>query len=150
MSAYDTDILVWSTRQAEMLRRRGAGEPVNDVELDWLNIAEEIESLGKSVARELASRISTILIHLMKLQASPAVAPRIGWLETIREQRDEIETLLKDAPSLRQTIPGVIGEKLAGARKRVHAALADHGEQALIELDAVSYTQDQVTGEWLP
>jgi hypothetical protein len=51
MSEYDTDVLLWSEHQASLLRRRAAGELVNDAELDWPNIAEEIESLGKSVAR---------------------------------------------------------------------------------------------------
>ena len=48
MSDYDTDILLWSERQAELLRRRAAGELVNDTELDWSNIAEEIEGVGRS------------------------------------------------------------------------------------------------------
>src|SRR5690348_4666817 len=42
MSDYDTDILTWSERQAALLRRRAAGELINDADLDWLNIAEEI------------------------------------------------------------------------------------------------------------
>jgi len=73
MSDYDTDILTWSERQAELLRRRAAGELVNEADLDWPNIAEEIESLGKTVARELAGRVSAILIHLIKLEGSHGV-----------------------------------------------------------------------------
>jgi hypothetical protein len=43
---YDEDIVLWSEGQGELLRRRAAGELVNDAELDWPNIAEEIESVG--------------------------------------------------------------------------------------------------------
>jgi hypothetical protein len=150
MSDYDTDILTWSEHQAELLRRRTAGELVNEAELDWPNISEEIEALGKTVARELANRISTILIHLMKLQASPAIEPRIGWLETIRQQRNEIADLLTDAPSLRQKVPAMIGEKRPVARKRVRAALADCNEHACVDLDNLSFTEDQVLGDWFP
>ena len=39
---YDTDILTWSERQAELLRRRATGELVNYADLDWPNIAEEV------------------------------------------------------------------------------------------------------------
>ena len=39
---YDTDILAWSARQAELLRRMAAGDRVND-QVDWENVAEEIE-----------------------------------------------------------------------------------------------------------
>jgi hypothetical protein len=47
MSDYDTDILIWSERQGELLRRV-AGEPVNDAEADWPNIAEGIMEVGRS------------------------------------------------------------------------------------------------------
>ena len=40
MTDYDTDILTWSERQAALLRRRAAGELINDADLDWSNIAE--------------------------------------------------------------------------------------------------------------
>ena len=43
---YETDVVLWSEHQAELLRRRAAGEPVNEAELDWPNIAEEIEAVG--------------------------------------------------------------------------------------------------------
>jgi hypothetical protein len=46
MSDYDDDILLWSERLAGLLRRRAAGHPVNDAEIDWPNVAEEIESVG--------------------------------------------------------------------------------------------------------
>ena len=88
---YDEDLLLWSEEQARALR--SAAHSGANLPIDWENVAEEIESLGKSLARELASRVSTILIHLMKLEASPAAEPRIGWAETIREQRDQIDTL---------------------------------------------------------
>jgi Domain of unknown function DUF29 len=153
MSEYDTDILSWSKRQAELLRiasRHPAYMAQNEIGPDWLNIAEEIESLGKSLEREFASRISTILIHLIKLKASPATEPRIGWAETIREQRDEIERVLKEAPKLRQTIGTVVDDELRGARKRVRATLADYGEQPRVDIDALTFTEEQVLGDWFP
>ena len=43
---YDTDLVIWSERQAELLRRMAAGERVND-QIDWENVAEEIvQALG--------------------------------------------------------------------------------------------------------
>jgi hypothetical protein len=150
MSEYDTDVLLWSEHQATLLRRRAAGELVNDAELDWPNIAEEIESSGKSVARELVSRVSNILVHLMKLQASPSIEPRAGWRTTIREQRDEIELLLKDAPSLRQAVAAIISERIAKARDQVRGALADYGEQPRVDIGKLTFSEDQVLGEWLP
>ncbi len=45
---YDTDILLWSERQADLLRHHAAGERVNDASIDWPNIAEEIEDVGRA------------------------------------------------------------------------------------------------------
>lgn len=147
---YDTDIVRWSERQADLLRRRAAGVPVNEAELDWPNIAEEIGSVGKSQGRELSSRVATILLHLIKLQASPAQAPRAGWRDTILEQRDEIDRLLADAPSLRVRIPAVIDEELPRARRRAGAAFEANGEAPGLALAALVYAEDQVMGPWLP
>ena len=86
----------------------------------------------------------------MKLQASPAGAPRAGWRDTILEQRDEIERLLADAPSLRSRIPGTIVAEMDRAKRRAEAALAEYGEQPGHDLDAIVYTVEQVLGSWLP
>jgi hypothetical protein len=51
---YENDVALWSERQAELLCRRAAGEPVNDTELDWPNIAEEIEDVGKSACGHIS------------------------------------------------------------------------------------------------
>ncbi|MFL5254773.1 MAG: DUF29 domain-containing protein [Rhodopila sp.] len=150
MSEYDTDVLLWSEHQAGLLRRRAAGELVNDAELDWHNIAEEIESVGKTATRELASRVSTILVHLMKLAASPATEPRTGWRKTIREQRAEIDLLLEDAPSLRQTVGDVISKRLDKAKEQVRAALADYGEQPRVDIGSLTFAENQVLGDWFP
>ena len=60
MSDYGTDVLAWSAEQAALLRRRAAGELVNDSALDWPNIAEEIESVGQSERSALQSHIGTV------------------------------------------------------------------------------------------
>src|SRR5689334_1690113 len=79
---YDNDFVLWSECQSELLRRLAAGEPVNESP-DWPNIVEEIESLGKRDKREVRSCVATILLHLIKLQASPASEPREGWEDTV-------------------------------------------------------------------
>jgi hypothetical protein len=60
LSDYDTDILIWSERQGELLRRRAAGELVNEAELDWPNIAEEIEDVGRSQLHAVESLLATV------------------------------------------------------------------------------------------
>jgi hypothetical protein len=146
---YDSDLLVWSGEQADLLRRLAAGERVND-QIDWFNVAEEIEALGKSDRRELHRRIATVLLHLIKLQASPAAGPRASWRETVREQRSGIQMLLDDSPSLRPLVPDIIGKLLIEAREKASASLADRGEEPGVDLAGLGYTEDQVLGSWLP
>ena len=57
MPRYDTDLYEWTKEQADALRRRAANE------LDWDNLAEEIESLGNSERREIRSRLKNLLVH---------------------------------------------------------------------------------------
>ena len=67
MSEYETDVSRWSERQGALLRRLAAGERVNDADLDWPNIAEEIETVGRSERAALSSHISNVLEHLYQV-----------------------------------------------------------------------------------
>lgn len=147
MSEYDADLLVWSTHQAELLRRMGAGERVND-QVDWENVAEEIESLGRSEKRELENRVATILVHLIKLLVSPTEAPRVGWAETVLEQRRQLAKVLRDNPSLRRMVADVVAEELPGAMQQATLALRGHGEPPVPA--EITLSEDQVLGPWLP
>lgn len=149
MSDYESDLVVWSTQQADLLRRMGAGDRVND-QVDWENIAEEIESLGRSDKRELRSRLQTILVHLFKLRASPAADPRAGWRQTILRERVKAEMLLEESPSLRPTIPRVLAEELGRARTLALGELTSYGEQPNIDLSGISFTADDVLGPFTP
>ena len=55
---YETDILAWSEQQTALLRRHAAGERVADGELDWPNIIEEVESVGRGQLLEVGSLLA--------------------------------------------------------------------------------------------
>src|SRR5215204_3184394 len=95
---YDEDFLLWTKEQARLLRE--AAERGVNLPLDWENLAEEVESLGRSDRRELRSRISTIIEHLLKLEHSSAREPREGWRNTVDRSRREAKLILKESPSL--------------------------------------------------
>jgi Domain of unknown function DUF29 len=67
---YDSDIVIWSERQAELLRRVAAGDPVNEAP-DWPNIIEEIESVGSEQRHAVESLLLRALIHMLKAEARP-------------------------------------------------------------------------------
>ena len=149
VAEYDSDTVLWSEHQADLLRRFAAGERVND-QVDWRNVAEEIESVGRSQRIALASHVRLVLEHLMKLEASPSIEPRRGWRDTVRRSRAEIRELLEDSPSLRGSVAGTIQRQLPDARKDVAAMLADYGEAPRIPLESVSYSAEAVLGDYLP
>ncbi|MBN8900415.1 MAG: hypothetical protein BGO51_07190 [Rhodospirillales bacterium 69-11] len=149
MSGYEEDLLVWSERQSALLRRMAAGERVND-QIDWENVAEEVDASGKSARRELRNRVAAILLHLMKLQASPAPGPRAGWRETVRVQRRALARVLEDSPSLRGELEVVVAQELPNARQDAASALADHGERPRVAPETLAYGVAEVTGDWWP
>jgi uncharacterized protein DUF29 len=101
---YETDVLLWSERQADLLRRHAAGERVNDAAIDWPNIAEEIEDVGKSDLRAVASHLVQALLHDLKAEAWPLSSEVPHWRAEARGQRDDARAAyapsMKDRPEL--------------------------------------------------
>src|SRR5579864_8782072 len=62
---YNRDFYAWSRQQAELLR---AGKLA---QADIEHIAEEIDSMGRTEKRELISRLSVLLLHLLKWRYQP-------------------------------------------------------------------------------
>ena len=106
---YENDFSAWLDQQAGLLRRGDLAA------LDVENLAEEIESLGGSQRRELGSRISVLVMHLLKWQMQPDER-RNSWRNTINTQRREIERLLKQNPSLRLVLPEFIPNEYGDAK----------------------------------
>jgi len=146
---YDRDFVLWTEQQAALLR----GAKGSQLPLDWKNLAEEIESLGKSDRRELRSQVTRILRHLLKLAVSPTTGPRAGWQSTIREARIEIEDVLEDSPNLRREIPDIVAKQSDTAGSLAAADLARHGEPAQVvwrRLEQGGFTPEEVLGDWFP
>jgi hypothetical protein len=99
---YDADILLWSERQGKLLRRRAAGELVNDAELDWPNLAEEIESVGSEQLHAVESFLVQALAHMLKAEAWPLSREVPGWRAEARRFRGDASS--RFAPSMRQRI----------------------------------------------
>lgn len=101
MSAlYKEDFYSWSRAQAAGLRRL-AELRLNDVpELDWLELAEEIEDLSRSLERELHSRYIVLLLHLLKWQFQPGFRCK-SWQLSVTNQRRAINRLLERNPGLK-------------------------------------------------
>jgi Domain of unknown function DUF29 len=146
---YDRDFVRWTEEQAALLRNAKD----SNLPLDWENLAEEIESLGRSQRTELKSQVRRILRHLFKLVASPSAEPRGGWHATIRDARVEIEDVLEDSPSLRREIADIVAKQTRSAAKLAAPDLERHGERAdkvWTMLERGGFTAEEVLGDWFP
>ena len=137
MNEYETDLSAWAEQQAALLRRIASDERVNDAQPDWLNIAEELEAVGRSERRELRNRMERLLQHLLKWQFQPEHRSR-GWRSTIQTQRREIRSVLDDNPSLVRTLSLVVDNAYPSARI---AAMEETGLLKLPETSPFDWEQ---------
>ena len=98
---YERDILAWSEQQANLLTRLAAGERLNQ-EVDWPNVIEEVESVGRSELKACGNLLMQALVHLMKLRLEPDSPAAAHW-------KGEVVNFLRQArrsfsPSMRQRL----------------------------------------------
>ena len=108
-SLYEVDFYAWANQQAALLRAGRLGEA------DIANIAEEIESMGRSEKRELVSRLVVLLVHLLKWRYQPALRGP-SWQNSIELQRIEISDHLSDNPSLKARLDECMHQAYRRAR----------------------------------
>ena len=102
-SLYESDFYGWTELQAKALANRQVEA------LDWQNLREELISLGKQEYRELVSRLTVLVGHLLKWEYQPDKRSR-SWFLTIREQRRAIRRHLEGNPSLKSRIPTALSD----------------------------------------
>jgi hypothetical protein len=139
-SLHDSDFYAWSLEQAALLRAGRIGEA------DLMAIAEEIESMGKTEKRELVSRLTVLLLHLLKWQRQPA-GRDYSWRLSIADARDEIADLLDDNPSLKSVIGEVTASAYRYARRKA-AIETDLREEEFPAQSPWSFVQATDAGFW--
>jgi hypothetical protein len=140
-SDYDTDILVWSERQGELLRRRAAGELINEADLDWPNIAEEIEDVGSNRLHAVESLLVQALRHMLKAEAWPLSLDAPTWRADAIDFRRQARR--RFVPSMRQKID--LAALYADALAAVPEAI--DGQPPLPVPETCPVTLDELLGE---
>lgn len=138
--AYDEDFFAWTQDQAEKLRARRHNE------IDWDNLAEEIESVGRSDKRSIRSNLHVVLLHLLKWRFQPEKR-KGGWVASIAEHRHRIVLTLNDSPSL-MSFPEVALTAAYEAARR-EALIATGLPSAAVPL-LCPYTIEQVLDPHFP
>ena len=131
---YDQDFLAWTEQQAALLR---AGR-LDQLDLD--NLAEELDTMGRSEWGELESRLEVLLMHMLKWDYQAARRSR-SWKATMREQRNAIRRLMRRSPSLKRGLETTIADVYRDALGR---ALDETGLSAAAFPEQLPYSVDEV------
>lgn len=117
LTLYETDYQQWIETTVEKLHSRDYAN------VDWDNLIEEIEDMGRSERRSLESNLIVVLLLLLKWQYQPE--RRSGsWEGSIIEHRRRIKKALKESPSLKPYFESIFAESYVEAVKQ---ALAETG-----------------------
>ena len=136
-AGYEQDFYAWTQEQAKLLRSGKFSE------MDIENVAEELESMGRSDKREIDARLEVLLMHLLKWQIQ-VLHRSPGWSGTIREQRRRITKLLRESPSLRPAVPPLIPDAYTEARDK--AAQETGLAEAMFPVEC-PFTPEQILAE---
>ena len=148
-SLYQTDYYAWTKDQAAKLRALASAR-VNST-LDLENLAEEVESLGRSDLNMVRSQVRRIIEHLLKLEFSPSMPPRDDWRHSVAQGRDEVEDHI--TASMYPDVAADLAKLFGRARRDAALGLRRHGEQeAAKALPTVCpYSFDQIVShDWYP
>ena len=145
-AGYDEDYYAWTQAQAAALRRLAADG--RERPRDLLNLAEEVEDLGRSTRHAVRSQVTRLLVHCLKLGHSPALDPRDLWLDTVDHARAEIQDLA--TVTIRRELTAELPKLYTRARREAARAIARYGETATLP-HACPYTFDQLLEDgWYP
>lgn len=131
-SLYEQDFAAWAFEQAEAVKRGDWRA------LDVPNLVEELESMGKQQRAELVSRLSVLLLHLLKLDMQPELlVQHRSWKLSIVEQRRRVERHMRQNPSLQSSLDECMLDAYGDARL---AAARETGLSLKRFPDACPYT----------
>ena len=117
---YDKDFWTWTQEQAAALRRREFGA------VDWDNVIEEIETLGRSERSAWTSYCANVIAHLLKIEHSPASRDLNHWLGEIVAWRGEMYDKLYENPGMKGELPEMLGTAWKRGRRGAAQKLAEY------------------------
>jgi hypothetical protein len=137
---YNTDFFAWTQQQAALLRQGALSA------IDLENLAEEVESMGRSQRDATGSHLIIVMMHLLKWVYQPERRGN-SWRDSIVNGRIQIDDLLENNPSLRPQIQSLIekaylkAKRYAGQETRLPVTLFP---------DQCPFTMEQIIGDWWP
>jgi len=93
-SSYDKDFFGWCKNQSDLLKKKEYSK------VDWENVIDEIESLGRSEKRTITSFLSIYFLHLLKKKYQPNLYCR-SWELSIKYSHEDFLKELSKNPGMK-------------------------------------------------
>jgi len=142
-SLYDDDIVTWAEQQASTLRELARRPELSNI-LDWENVAEEIESVGRSQIHAVEPLPLQTLVHVLQYMSAPSAQSTRSW---------RAEVIAFHAAACRAYSPGM-RQRIDWARlwrtaqKQAEASLHVYDDHLVAGLpDTMPFTPDEMTSE---
>ena len=136
---YEEDYYLWTQIMVEKLRNKDYQD------VDWDNLIEEIDDMGKSQKRAIESLLLRLTEHLLKLKYWEVEKERNQkhWQSEIVNFRVLLNKRLKDSPSLKAKLPEIYAEILSDSKRSI-SKLFDLPEKIDLPLNQV------IDEDWFP
>lgn len=134
---YDKDVYGWAVYTAQLLKDKKMDQ------VDFENIIEQIEALGRSLEMQLTYRLSLVLMHLLKWQYQPTLQGK-SWQVTLREQRRASRRIIDKNPSLKAKINECLFEAYEDA---IDETIKETGLDEKIFPSSCPYTFEQIMND---
>lgn len=117
---YEEDYYLWTQIMVENLRNQ------NYLDIDWDNLIEEIDDMGKSQKRAIESLLLRLTEHLLKLKywESERERNQKHWQSEVVNFRVLLNKRLKDSPSLKAKLPEIYAEILPDSKRSISKLFA--------------------------
>lgn len=107
---YHQDYYLWLEKTTNLLRQ-------GDLScIDSINLAEEVEDMGRSEKRAIYSNLKILFVHLLKYKYQPQKISN-SWKVTIREHRQRLRKAFQESPSLEKYFQDIFTESYRDARE---------------------------------
>ncbi len=103
VNLYEKDFYAWTQEQAKLIKEKSFNQ------LDLMHLYDEVEDMGNRHADEIESRLTILLMHLLKWKYQPNLQSR-SWQLTIKEQRLSITKRINKMPSLKTKLPEIFSD----------------------------------------
>ena len=136
---YEEDYYLWIQTMVEKLKNQDYST------VDWDNLIEELDDMGKSQKRAVESLLLRLTEHLLKLKYWELEKERNSqhWQAEVVNFRVLLNKRLQESPSLKAKLPEIYTEILSDSQRSV-SKLCDLPEQ--IELTLVQVLDE----DWFP